>query len=684
MAWALGWMALRVKGEVMKGRVWRVWLISVLIIGWTRSPAWAERLPSGLAALTLEQLMDIEITSVSKKEEPLRSAPAAVYVITGEEIRRSGVTSIPEALRMAPGLQVAQFNANKWAVSARGFNGLFANKLLVLIDGRSVYTPLFAGVFWDVQDTLLEDIDRIEVIRGPGGTLWGANAVNGVISIITKQAGATQGGYIEGGGGKEERGFVGLRYGGKLAEGAFYRGYVKYFSRDDFVTAADRNAADSWNTYRGGFRIDWDASARDVVTVQGDIYRGNFDQTLTIAQISPPFTRTFGSGDDFAGGNILTRWRRRLTDGSEIALQFYYDRTHRDEALFREDRDTVDLDFQHRLGLGAAHDIVWGFDARVTIDAIDNSSTVVFTPRRRTDHLVSGFIQDQITLIKDRLYLTIGSKFEHNSFSGFEAQPSVRLLYSPHNRHTLWAAVSRAVRTPARSERDVRFSAVAFPGPGGLPTLVQSVGNSNFTSEELVAHEIGYRVQPTDWLAVDVAGFYNIYDNLLTNEPGTPFLETSPASSHIVAPVPFGNKESARIYGVEVATTWRPVSFWNLHLNYSYLKIEERPDPTSAEPADEERRSPRHSIQALSRLDLPWNLECDTAVYFVDRLPSFNISSYVRLDLRLGWRPTKRLDVSVVGQNLLDDRHPEFAKKSDPFKPSEVQRSVFVRATWRF
>jgi iron complex outermembrane receptor protein len=550
-----------------------------------------------------------------------------------------------------------------------------------------VYTPLFAGVFWDVQDTLLEDVDRIEVIRGPGGTLWGANAVNGVINVITKQAKVTQGSYIEVGGGSEERGFVGTRYGGRVGDDLFYRGYFKYANRDNLVTATGREAADDWRAYRGGFRLDWEPSTRDTMTVQGDLYKGDFGQTLTVPSLSLPFSVAPHSRDDFAGGNILTRFRHKTADRRETTLQFYYDRTHRDELLFRETRDTVDLDFQHRFPIGVRHDLIWGFGTRVTIDNIDNSASLVFTPTRRTDHLVSGFIQDQITLIQDRLTLTLGSKFEHNSYSGFEAQPNARLLYSPNDWNRVWAAVSRAVRTPARFERDVQVNAAAFPGPGGLTTLVQTAGNSDFSSEDLLAFELGYRVQPVEWLSVDLAGFYTIYDNLRTSEPGTPTLAAGASHPHIVQPFGFDNRMSGNTYGLEISSTWRPVSFWRLHLNYSYLKIELHPDATSVEKTQDQRRSPRHQVQARSILDLPWHLQFDASAFFVDRLPKLEpaVPSYLRLDLRLGWRPTKTFDLSLVGQNLLDNRHPEWSGIFGvPVKPTEVQRSGYVQATWRF
>ncbi len=676
-----------------RGRIaraaWTLVLTAILMITWVPTAAAAMNHPPDLTELTLEQLMTIEITSVSKKEEPLWDSAAAVFVITGEDIRRAGVKSIPEALRLAPGIQVAQFGSNRWAISARGFNATFSNKLLVLIDGRSVYTPLFAGVFWDVQDTLLEDVDRIEVIRGPGGTLWGANAVNGVINVITKQARATQGGYIEVGGGSEERGFVGTRYGGRVGDDLFYRGYFKYANRDNLVTAAGRDGIDDWRTYRGGFRLDWEPSTRDTVTFQGDLYKGDFGQALTVPSLPPPFslTRASDGRDDFSGGNFLTRWRHRTADRREASLQFYYDRTRRNEVLFDETRDTVDLEFQYRFPLGARHDLIWGVDTRVTVDDIGNSPSLVFTPTRRTDHLVSGFIQDQIALIRDRLVLTLGSKFEHNSYSDFEAQPNARLVYSPNAWNRIWTAVSRAVRTPARFERDVRTDTAAFPGPGGMTTLVQTLGNSDFTSEEELAFELGYRVQPVEWLSIDLAGFYTIYDNLRTAEPGVPVPALSASPPHIVLPFRLDNRMSGNTYGVEIASAWHPLSFWRLHLNYSYLEIKLHPDQTSAEPTADERRSPRHQVQLRSLVDLPWRLQFDTSVFFVDRLPKLvpSVPSYVRLDLRLGWRPTQAFDLSLVGQNLLDNRHPEWGSIFGvPVQPLEVQRSVYVQASWRF
>lgn len=414
---------------------------------------------------SLIELMNMKITSVSKTEERLSDAPAAVYVITHDDIRRSGVTSIPEALRLAPGVHVAREGAHSWAISIRGFNSDITNKLLVLIDGRSVYSPLFAGVFWDVQDTLLEDVERIEVISGPGGTLWGANAVNGVINIITRSAQDTLGGFAEFGGGNQEQGFAGLRYGGKLGEDAAVRGYLKTFSRDSFRRADGERAIDDWQMNQGGFRLDWQQSEADLFTVQGDIYSGKedgmFRDDFILGTVPGP---DFKDQSDVAGGNLLGRWERQLSETSDFQLQAYYDYSKREiPGTYDEARDTFDIDFQHHFKLGRRNDILWGLGYRWTRDDIDNTTFATFTPDSRSDETFSAFLQDKIDLWDEKLFLTLGSKFEHNDYTGFEYQPNARLSWLPTERQTLWAAVSRAVRTPARLNTDLRLTA---PVPG--------------------------------------------------------------------------------------------------------------------------------------------------------------------------------------------------------------------------
>ncbi len=446
--------------------------------------------PENFLQMSLEDLANIEITSVSRQPERIIDAPAAVTVITNEDIRRSGATSIPEALRLADNLTVAQKNSHDWAISARGFNTELGNKLLVMIDGRTIYSPLFSGVFWDRQDYLLEDIDRIEVISGPGGTLWGANAVNGVINIITKKAQDTQGTHLEAIGGSELRSATALRYGGKLAENVSYRIYGKYFDRDDEAFGNGDNAHDGWHMSQGGFRVDAEASVANTFTVQGDIYGGREDVS------------TGGTGQ-VNGGNILGRWTHRFSAGSDMSLQMYYDKTDfsvpqpgnvfmgiplTPAGVFKDTLDTYDVDFQHRFILNDRNKIVWGLGYRSTHDAVDASPSLTFVPAHLDHDLYNGFIQDEIKL-HDKLSLTLGTKLEHNDYTGWEAEPSVRLQWKVSQNQLLWSAVSRAVRMPSRIDRDVRFLTV-LPAPQNL-----LIGDSNFKSENVLAYELGYRAQ---------------------------------------------------------------------------------------------------------------------------------------------------------------------------------------------
>ncbi len=387
---------------------------------------------------------------------------------------------------MAPGLQVAQIDSNKWAISARGFNGIFANKLLVLIDGRTVYTPLFAGVYWNLQDTMLEDIERIEVIRGPGATLWGANAVNGVINIITKRAEDTQGGLVTGGFGTEERGFGGVRYGGKLGDDSHYRVYAKYFNRDDSPRSSGGDIADDWDFFRAGFRADWNFSETDTLTFQGDIYKGDAGQTTFIVLPGPPFMIEADDTVDVAGGNVLVRYTHIFSDTSDLYLQLYYDRTERDEQIFSEDMDIFDIELRHRFRFSERHEIIWGLGYRHIIDEAIGSFGLSFEEERHKEHVAGAFIQDEITLVEDRLRLTLGSKFEHDKHAGWKIQPNARILFTPSDRQTVWAAVSHADRTPSRFNHDAILNYASFP-PG---VVLRLLGSDDFGAEELTAFEL--------------------------------------------------------------------------------------------------------------------------------------------------------------------------------------------------
>lgn len=658
-----------------------------------------------VSEMTLEQLLEVKVVSMSKKEEEWSRAPGAIHVISGDDIRRSGFSSLPEALRLSPGLHVARVDSHQWAISSRGFNDVFANKLLVMIDGRSVYTPLFSGVYWDVQDTFLEDIDRIEVIRGPGATLWGANAVNGVINVITKSARDTQGTVLQGGGGTEERVFGGVRYGGRAGPESdlFYRVYAKYFDRDASVLPDGSSADDRWRMQRGGFRLDWDVSDENSATFQGDVYAGTLGQQYRRLSPVPPFNTFLNNDDiDVSGGNLLGRWTHQFSSESELSLQSYYDRTTREAVLFQEDRDTFDFDFQHRFPVGERQEIMWGGGYRLTSDDVRNSFDVALQPHDRTSkQLFSAFIQDEIAVLPDRVSLTIGSKFEHNDFTGFEVQPSARLLWTPERRHTVWASVSRAVRTPSRAEADLRLNqppvfpqGALFPpnplAPGGSPTALSSIfGSDDFGSEELIAYELGYRIQPHDRLSFDLAVFYNDYDEIRGLQPGTPLFRF--ASGHPGVPPPhvaliIENPLAGETYGGEFSMTWHATDWWRIHAGYSLLEIQMHPDDGMDANAERnlETNSPHHQLFVRSSIDLPHNWQWDLGLRYVDELEGLGVDSYWVMDIRLAWQPFENLELAIVGLNLLDNQHPEFTPTVIATQQTEVQHSVYGIVTWRF
>jgi len=646
-----------------------------------------------LTSLNLDELMNVKVTSASKKEERLFSTAAAVYVITREEIRRSGMESIPELLRLAPGLDVARIDGTKWAISVRGFNGRFSNKLLVLIDGRSVYSPETSGVYWEVQDVLLEDIERIEVIRGPGGTLWGANAVNGVINIITSRAEDTKGGLVTVSSGTEERGYGSIRYGGKIGEGAYYRVYGKYFNHVGLVGASGRTANDGHNGLRGGGRIDWRLNDRDSLTLEGDVYESQLRENPTAITLDAPFAPPVNRPGDFSGGDFLGRWTRILSERSSLALQVYYDRFNRDIFELGASVDTVDFDFQHHISLGTRNDLVWGFDYRhVRHQTAGSTATPVqLNPNNESTRLFSVFVEDEITLVQDRLRLMIGSKLEHYKDLGdtsaeFNVEPSARMLWTPQRHQTVWAAVSRAVRTPARSDTDIRGSYSAFPSPDGLPNILAFFGNQNFKSETVLAYETGYRIQPGNKLSLDIAAFYNIYDRLQTFEPGTPFFEAEP-QPHVIIPIVFDNLMRGDTYGIETAANFDASAVWRLSGSYSYLRMQLRP---YAESLDNNSRqavegsNPRHQFQLHSSFRLPRNVELDASLFFVSQLPYLQVPNYARFDARLAWQITEGLEVSAGGQNLLSDKHAEFGGNDAAVLTSQVRRNAYGKVTWRF
>ena len=634
---------------------------------------WASAEPEDvdLLNLSIEDLMKVEVTTVSKRAQPLSQAPAAVTVITSEDIRRSGMTNVPDLLRMVPGLHVANIDSNTWAITARGFNSQFANKLLVMIDGRSVYTPLFSGVYWDVQDLMLEDVDRIEVVRGPGGTLWGANAVNGVINIITKDAAQTQGLLATGLGGTLDRAQAGLRYGGALSDSAHYRAYVKYWNRDDFDDRGGVPAHDEWDEARGGFRVDWQPTDADRVTVQGDYYGGETSETsLLLSQ----------SETDIEGGNAIASWTHALSEDSDVQLRAWYDRTERNGDLLREDRDTFDVELQHHSRPFERHDVVWGAGYRLTADEIDNSSGIQFEPESRTVELASAFVQDEISLIDEMLSLTLGTKVEYNDYTHLELLPNARALLTPWERHSFWLAVSRAVRAPSRAENDVALLVPSAPPP---PNFLQLQGDGDFDSEKVLAFELGYRAQPFTRVSFDVAAYYNVYNDLRSLEPGAPLIGF-PAPGQITVPLVASNELDARGYGVEVSGAWNVVDSWRLDAGYTLMLLEiEQQDSLDPTAQGQEEDTPTHQFHLRSRVDLPWHFEFDTALYWVDNVSNQDVSDYARLDARLGWHPLPSLELSLAGQNLARHNHDEFGPSFTAL-PTSIPRAFYGKVTWRY
>ncbi|HSI43939.1 MAG TPA: TonB-dependent receptor [Methylotenera sp.] len=628
--------------------------------------------PKNFSQMSLEDLANIEITSVSRQPERILDAPAAVTVITNEDIRRSGATSIPEALRLADNLSVAQKNSHDWAISARGFNTELGNKLLVMIDGRTIYSPLFSGVFWDRQDYLLEDIDRIEVISGPGGTLWGANAVNGVINIITKKAQDTQGTHLEAVAGNELRAATAERYGGKLADNVSYRIYGKYFDRDDQAFGNGKDAHDGWHMSQGGFRIDADASSKDSFTVQGDIYGGREDV----------FTGGTGQAN---GGNILGRWTHSFSASSEMSLQMYYDKTDfsvpqpgtvfngiplAPAGIFKDALDTYDVDFQHHFILNDLNKIVWGLGYRSTHDVVSASPSLTFAPAHLDQELYNGFIQDEIKL-HDKLSLTLGTKLEHNDYTGWESEPSARLQWKVSQNQLLWAAVSRAVRMPSRIDRDVRFL-TTLPAPQNL-----LIGNDDFKSENVVAYELGYRAQLGPKINTSVTAFYNEYDDIRSIKTST-----NPASLFVTA-----NDLEGNTYGIEFSGSYQALSWWRLNLGYRYLEenLNVKPGQFDLNNGALETADPRHQVSLKSSMNLSNNVELDAQLRWTDKLQlaqGGTTPSYTELNVRLGWRPVKNVQLALVGQNLIHSQHVEYGFPGDA--RIEIERSIYGKVQWDF
>lgn len=687
-------------------------LLSIILLGATASACFAQQPatapapsppsekqvndPDDILNMDIDQLskvdvrtpaMNIEVTSVSKQESTVGRSAAAIYVITSEMIARSPATNIPDLLRMVPGLEVARIDAHTWAITCRGFNNRYADMLLVLIDGRTVYSPITAGVYWDVQDMLLQDVERIEVIRGPGGTIWGANAVNGVINIITKKAKDTQGTLVTyGGGAPEDLALGGARVGRTNGKGLYYRIYGKHFERGPGYRP-DGNDHDDWRQGRAGFRADWepDCDGSRLLTVQGDYYVGRDGVYGAIPLPVSPFQSTLLENEAVNGGNLLARWTRVFDESSDWSVQLYFDQAQRAFSAYKQYVNTFDVEFQHRfpLTLNRCHEIIWGGDYRqVHDDEVCDNFSISFVPEKRTTSLFSMFVQDQIALVDDKLFFTVGSKFEHNDYSGFEFQPTGRLLYTPDKKRSFWAAISRAVRTPSRADQNVRFTFLPEPLPVDPARYFPRLeGSDNFKSEQLMSYEIGYRAQPEKEYAYDIALFYNAYEKIASLLQETPYIDPY---GNVIVPLVFSNMGQVRTYGAEIVGELTPSDRWRLSASYSYLFMQEFYFG-GADPFIPSGASPRNQVRFASHWDLFSNWQFDLDMRYVDNLPALDVPSYITMDMRLAWRPRKNLEFAVIGRNLLDNHHLEFAEASPFFfYGTEVRRSVYGSITWKY
>lgn len=634
-----------------------------------------------LKSLSLEELGNVEVTSVTKEPDEVWHTPAAIYVINSEQIRRSGYRTIPELLRLAPGVEVQQMDSNKWAVGIRGFGSRLSKNVLVLIDGRSLYTPLFRGVYWEMHDVFIEDVDRIEVIRGPGGTIWGSNAVNGVINIITKNAKDTQGVLVAAGGGNLEQGFLDARYGGVSGNFA-YRMYGKAFTRGPEYHKDGRNF-DDWRRQQFGFRSDWSITANDSLMIEGDIYNSDAGSKLNVSTFSPPAIFPVEGNVGISGGDIVANWKHRFSEKSDLQVLAYYDRTNRNDLNYAESRNTYDVDLTYHRQVGR-NNIILGAEARVSpSDYTQVVPTVDFQPHNQTYSIYSGFLQDEITLVEKKLTLQLGTKLEDNSFSGFDWQPSARLLWTPRKQQSFWAAVTKAVRTPSRIEDNFQFNALAVPA---LPLYVRLIGDGNFVPEKMLGYEAGYRQFFSPRVYVDFASYYNSYDDLLSVENRPIVVETTPAPLHLVLPIYLRNGLEGETYGGEIAPSVQIAPWWQVRGSYSFLHLDVRRKPWSDDAssvAQTEGGSPSSVVLFQSLLNLPKNFELDLTYRYSSALksPDLKIPSWSTGDARLGWAFHKYFDLSIVGENLFQPHHPEFA--GEPGGPVLVRRSVYAQLTFK-
>jgi iron complex outermembrane recepter protein len=651
-----------------RGTPWRaglalLGLVTTSLAG--ASSVFADQGPLDLSEVSLEELMKITVTSAGKKSQLITETAAAIYVITADDIRRSNTSTLTELLRQVPGIQVAREATGEWSISIRGFNDKHANKLLVMIDGRTLYSPLYAGVEWDVHDTMMEDISRIEIIRGPGASLWGANAVNGVINIITKPANETLGGLVAYQVGALENGTLAVRYGGTIDQNTRYRLFSKYFNRRSLQDAAGNTPYGGWTSIRQGGRLDWSPTSTDLVVISGEWSLSNLREVDDeITSFSPPFESMVQEHDRAKTSFVLTQWNHKARNGSEFDVRFFYDRNRQYDGLGHdkdESIETSDVEFDQHVKLRGRHDLVWGGGFRQVRDTIRPAFDSGFTPASRTARTYNGFVQDEIAVLHDSIRLTAGSKIEWNSFSKLEVQPTGRVLWAPALKHSVWTAASRAVRVPSRNEHDqYELDSISENEDGNLEYDLL-VGSPAFRPEKLTSFEAGYRFVPTRRFSLDVASFYNVYDDLQTIERGDAAFTTSPFAG-IMTPLVRANNARGRVVGAEVTAFWTVNAMIQLSGNYSrlHMQLHAKPETNDEDAEGFEGKNARNLLYARVYADLPQKVDVTGELRYVGVIPGEEVPGYAEANIHVSRVIRAGLSLRFTLDNLIHSRHAEW------------------------
>jgi iron complex outermembrane receptor protein len=654
--------------------------LTLFVLGAVPVPGLTQGRVPDLIEMSIEELMKIEVTSVSRKEQRAADVAAAIFVLTHDEIHRSGMTTIPDLLRLVPGVEVAQINSNKWAVTIRGFNSLNANKLLVLIDGRSLYNRIFGGVVWDIEDLMLDDVERIEVIRGPSAATWGANAVNGVINIITKGAADTQGLLVRAEGGRS--GELGaIRYGGTLGS-ASYRLFSQWTGRNQSLLAPGTRANDASHSTTTGLRADW-TTQPDTFVFEGAFTAGqtralwfNLDpQTFALEPISHETS-------DAQSGYLLGRYTRTRASGASLQVQSFMDVSRRQETVANYGRQVFDLDTQYRMVIGARQDLVAGVGYRSSRESLAGRFGISLAPAEDSSSLLTAFAQDEIALFGNRLMVTLGTQLQYVAVSGVGVQPTARVMWKARPSHRLWAATSRAIRTPALIESGLRLTFPPVPTDSGLPLVVTVTGSPGAEAENLVDAEAGYRFEIGTTVSIDVTGYVGRYTHLRTLEPGAPSVEFVP-SPRILVTSHFSNLVEATTRGFEIAARWTPVAAWRLDASYTAVHVIPNLATATQDPSTD-GSAPRAQWQVRSAFSPDTHATVNVAIFHVGRLEQLQVDGYTRADLSAEWRFTRGLSVMAIGQNLLDEAHPEFPGATSFLLGTQVPRSASLRVRWTF